>query len=98
MTASTVSSAEPDNKKYPYAGWVPTANGRLSFRHVGESKNPTESVYANVGTEAERLVLAYQRRDLSDALFQTVINFICNIEGSFWFALAIKSIGTPSDA
>jgi len=30
--------------------------------------------------------------------FQPVINYICNVEASFLFALAIQTIGTPSDA
>lgn len=98
MTASTVSSAEPSLKRFPYAGWIPSANGRLSFRHIGESRNPSEAIYANVATNARRIILGYQRRDLSDLLFQTIIHYLCNIEDRFWFAIAATSSGTASDA
>jgi hypothetical protein len=78
-------------------GWVPTANGRLSFRHVGESRNPTESRNANLACKTRRIILAYQRRPLSDALFSHVVHFVCGMEGSFWFVLTAESIGVPGD-
>jgi hypothetical protein len=87
----------PDKTKFPYAGWVPTANGRLSFRHVGESRNPTESRSANLACKTRRIILAYQRRPLSDALFSHAVHFVCGIEGSFWFVLTAESIGVPGD-
>lgn len=90
------SAVEPSIADYPYAGWVPTANGRLSFRHVGESSHPSEAIYANIVTQTERLILAFQRRPLSDIFFQNVIHYICDISGSFWFVLVGKSDG-PAD-
>jgi hypothetical protein len=98
MTVSTVSSAEPPLEAFPYAGWIPTANGRLSFRHLGESRNPADAIYTNVTTDTRRLILVYQRRDLSDLLFQTIIHYLCNVEDRFWFAIAATSTGSPSDS
>lgn len=90
-------SKEPPCEDYPYAGWVPTANGHLSFRHIGETRHPTESVYANVTADRRRLVLGYQRRPLSDVLFQTLIHYLCGINGEFWFVVAATSEGIPGD-
>lgn len=85
----------PSPAEFPFAGWVPTANGRLSFRHVGESRNPTESRYANVTTDSTRLVVAYQHRPLSDALFQWLIHPLQHLDGSFYFVLTARSEETP---
>ena len=100
MTHSTESSsgAEPSIKIYPYAGWIPTANGRLSFRHIGETTHPSECIYANVATDDRRFILAYQYRQLSDVLFRSVIEYLCNISGDFWFSIAARSIGAPGEA
>jgi hypothetical protein len=76
---------------------VPTANGRLSFRHVGESRNPTDARYANVTTESIRLVLAFQHRPLSDILFQRILHMALDLDGSFYFALSAQSIGVPGE-
>lgn len=95
FSAERHETAEPAGNVFPYAGWVPTANGHLSFRHIGEARHPTEAIYANVATQNGRLILAYQRRSLSDALFQPIVHYFCNIEGSFWFALAARSTGVP---
>jgi hypothetical protein len=93
-----VYSANIPLDQFPYAGWVPTANGRLSFRQIGESKHPTESIYANITTGKGRMVLAYQHRPLSDVLFQSIIHYLCNISGRFWFVLAARSDEEPSNA
>lgn len=85
----------PSHTKFPYAGWVPTVNGRLSFRHIGESRNPTESRYANVTTDDTRLVLAYQHRPLSDALFKWIVHPLRRLDGSFYFALTAISDESP---
>lgn len=90
--ASIVCSADTPLDQFPYAGWVPTVNGRLSFRHVGEARHPSESVYANIISEHKRrVILAYQRRNLSDILFAPAIHYLCNISGDFWFVLAATS-------
>jgi hypothetical protein len=91
-----VSSVDVTAANFPYAGWIPTANGRLSFRHIGESRNPTESFYANVTVESRRIILAFQRRNLSDLLFQTVIHYLVGIEDRFFFVIAATSEGNPA--
>jgi hypothetical protein len=92
-----VSSDLPNQTEYPYAGWVPTANGQLSFRHIGESANPTPAIYANATTDKERVVLAYQHRPLSDALFGRPLQWLMEFEDSFYFILATTSVGPPGD-
>lgn len=42
-------------------------------------------------------MLAYQRRNLSDALAQPLVHRIFGIDGSFWFGLAAESVGSPKD-
>lgn len=85
----------PSPAKFPYAGWVPTVNGRLSFRHIGESRNPKESRYANVATDNTRLVLTFQHRPLSDALFKWFVHPLHQLDGSFYFVLAARSDEVP---
>jgi hypothetical protein len=83
---------------FPYAGWIPTANGRLSFRHIGETRNPSRSIYANVATGASsrRYILGYQRRNLSDSTFRPIVDFLCGLSGDFWFVIAAQSTASPS--
>jgi hypothetical protein len=92
-----VSSDLPNQTEYPYAGWVPTVNGELSFRHIGESTNPTPAIYSNATTDQERIVLAYQHRPLSDVLFGRPLQWLLRFEGSFYFVLATTSVGPPGD-
>jgi hypothetical protein len=87
----------PDPTEFPYSGWVPTVNSRLSFRHIGESRNPCESRYANVTTDDARLVLAYQHRPLSDALFKWIVHPLRRLDGSFYFVLTARSEGVPGE-
>jgi len=87
----------PDFTEFPYVGWVPTVNSRLSFRHVGESRNPSESRYANVTTDDVRLVLAYQHRPLSDALFKWIVHPLRRLDGSFFLVLTAESEGIPGE-
>jgi hypothetical protein len=93
-----VSSAESPPKqqlKKIYAGWVPTVSGRLSFRHIGDSRFPTPAITANVNCANERLIVSYQRRPLSDALFRWAIHHLYGIRGDFWFALTVRSKDAP---
>ncbi|MCC8980927.1 hypothetical protein [Bradyrhizobium acaciae] len=94
-TASSVESNPVDFASRPYVGWIPTVNGRLSFRHVGDTRRPTESIFANLDTGAERLIVAYQHRPLSDILFPRIIHWLQNISGDFWFVLTAKSNNSP---
>ncbi|MBB4362155.1 hypothetical protein GGD65_003180 [Bradyrhizobium sp. CIR18] len=95
---SIASSAEGSSSSFvlrPYVGWIPTVNGRLSFRHVGDTRRPTESIFANVDTGQERIIVAYQRRPLSDILFPRLIHWARDISGDFWFTLTAKSNNSP---
>lgn len=95
---SSESIAEPSIENYPFAGWVPTANGHLSFRHIGDSDHPTTPIYANIlSNNGTRYVLAVQKRNLGDAFFGRVVERICGIQGSFWFCCAAKSSGEIGD-
>lgn len=82
---------------HSYVGWIPTANGRLSFRHIGETRHPTPSKYANVATNTDRIIVAYQRRNLSDSVFRTITDRVSSRNGDFWFALSARSTAAPSD-
>lgn len=95
---SIESSAEPNSpetKHWPYVGWVPTVNGRLSFRHLGDTRHPEESIFANLDLDSGRLVIAYQKRPLSDILLPKIIQRALNLSGDFWFVLTGRTNGTP---
>ena len=94
-TASSVEGASPDYISRPYVGWIPTVNGRLPFRHVGDTRQPTESIFANLDTGTDRVIVAYQRRPLSDILFPRLIHWYHNISGDFWFTLTALSNNSP---
>ena len=98
MRVSTVSSAEPDYEQFPYAGWIPSVNGRLSFRHIGESRHPCETLYANVTTEHKRYILGFQQRRLSDQFFQLITHWIFEVEDRFWFVICATTDGAPDRA
>jgi len=89
------SGSAPDIISFPYAGWVPTANGRLSFRHIGETRHPSPAIYANIASDARRYILAFQRRNLSDSAFRSITDYICGVSGDFWFAIAATSTEAP---
>lgn len=96
MSSDASPETPPPHNRCPYAGWVPTVNGRLSFRHIGESRHPTDSIYANVNGDGQwRLIIGYQRRPLSDVLFKWAIHNLRGIGGDFWFAIAARS-GAPT--
>lgn len=95
---TTRSTAHSDKQRlpiYPYAGWIPTANGRLSFRHIGESRDPTPTKFANVTSGPSRIILCYQKRNLSDSVFRPVVDFVSGTRGVFWFALSAASTAAP---
>jgi hypothetical protein len=97
LTASSDPEVNDSTSVDQYAGWIPTANGRLSFRHLGETRHPTPSKYANVATAVDRYILVYQRRDLSDSVFRTITDRVCRRSGDFWFALVAKSAAAPDN-
>lgn len=96
---STGSSADLQRqKRWSYVGWIPTVNGRLSFRHIGDTRHPSESIYANLDLPDGRVILAYQRRPLSDVLFPQIIHPYNDITGDFWFVLMGRSNADPIEA
>jgi hypothetical protein len=94
-----VESEAPDNSQttgrpvsWPYSGWVPTANGRLSFRHIGDTDYPERTSYANrVDPHDIRYILVRQRRDLSDAMLPQITDALTRRSGSFDFILSARS-------
>jgi hypothetical protein len=98
MRVSTVPSTEPDFKEYPYAGWVPSVNGRLSFRHVGEARHPSQAIYANVTTPTKRYIIAFQERRLSDQLFQFITHILYGTEDRFYFVVCAETTEPPDRA
>ncbi|WP_126401346.1 hypothetical protein [Blastochloris tepida] len=93
-----MSSAEATDVTLPYIGWIPTVNGRLSFRHIGEARHPAESYYANVSTKDFRFILSCQKRLLSDLLFKDIVHYLCGISGEFWFVFAADPVEGPRSA
>ena len=88
-------SSEPDCKDFPYAGWIPSVNGRLSFRHIGEARHPSEAIYTNVTTSNNRYIIAVQQRRLSDQLFQFITHILYQTEDCFYFVLSAETTDPP---
>lgn len=79
-----------------FRGWVPTVNGRLSFKLIGQTRYPQEAEYANASTVSHSYILAIQTRNLSDVLFERVLGRLFGISGRFDFVFAARSRhGTP---
>lgn len=74
-----------------FVGWIPTVNGRLSYRHIGDSRHPTETQFANLELPSGRIVLAIQRRPLSDILFPRLLHRLSRRNGDFWFVLTARA-------
>ncbi|WP_460085059.1 hypothetical protein [Roseibium sp. LAB1] len=74
-----------------YRGWVPTVNGRLSFKIIGECTHPQHAKYSNVETEKHQYVLARQFRQASDVLFYRVASKLLRLSGNFDFFLCARA-------
>ncbi|WP_256753317.1 hypothetical protein [Mesorhizobium sp. Mes31] len=81
-----------------YRGWVPTVNGRLSFKLIGESRYPSEADYANFSTVSHQYALAVQTRNLSDVLFDRFLSALLSVSGEFNFYLCGRSRRGPGSA
>lgn len=77
----------PLYQRFPFAGWIPNASGRLSFRQIGETLHPTRSVSVNFKTKNARHIIAFQKRNLSDSLFSGITDLVSGRTGSFWFMI-----------
>ena len=79
-----------------YNGWIPTVAGRLSYRSIGDSLFPTRSVSANIPfvnhNGRVRYILAYQRRNLSDAIQPAILNRLKGESGIFYFSMLARTV------
>lgn len=83
---------------WPYSGWIPTAVGRLSFRHIGDTEFPVRAEYANrVDASDFRYIVVRQYRALSDALFPSLTDTFSKRSGKFVFVLAARSDQKAAD-
>jgi len=74
---------------------VPTVNGRLSYRHIGECSHPANTKYANVSpSDNTRYILAFQIRPLSDLLFKSLTEAFSRLTGDMPFLLCAKTTKT----
>ena len=81
-----------------FKGWVPTVNGRLSFKIIGETRHPTEAHYANASTKTHQYVLACQDRNLSDVLFDRLLSKLLRVDGHFDFVFCSRARRQRADA
>lgn len=81
-----------------FKGWVPTVNGRLSFKIIGETRHPTEAHYANASTKTHQYVLACQDRNLSDVLFDRLLSKLLRVDGHFDFVFCSRARRRRADA
>ncbi|PBB81514.1 hypothetical protein CK218_07560 [Mesorhizobium sp. WSM3879] len=74
-----------------FKGWVPTVNGRLSYKIIGESRHPTIADYANVATPEYQFVLAIQSRNTTDVLFHWLLAKFFQVSGDFTFVFCARA-------
>lgn len=71
-----------------YAGWIPTAGGRLSFNLIGYSKYPTPTITSNQSEGDYRHIISFQKRNLIDSSFPVLkillARTIFGLDGVFW--------------
>lgn len=79
-----------------YKGWVPTVNGRLSFKLIGETRYPSEPEYVNSADGSHLYVAALQSRQLSDVLFEPVAGRLLGYSGHFDFVLCARARRAPT--
>lgn len=74
-----------------YKGWVPTVNGRLSFKIIGETRYPREPEYVNSADGSHLYVAALQARQLSDVLFEPIVGPLLGYSGEFECILCARA-------
>lgn len=74
-----------------YKGWVPTVNGRLSFKIIGETRYPREPEYVNSADGSHLYVAALQSRQLSDVLFEPILGPLLGYSGKFECILCARA-------
>lgn len=70
---------------------MPTVNGRLSFKLIGDTRYPREPEYVNSYDGAHQYVAALQSRQLSDVLFEPVVGPLLGYSGEFDCILCARS-------
>jgi len=74
-----------------YKAWVPTVNGRLSFRFIGETTYPSRPQYSNLRIGEHQYIVVSQNRNSSDVLFRRILSKIFGIDGSFEYLLVARA-------
>ena len=91
MTKSRVES-------FVFKGWVPTVGGRLSFELVGQTSHPSKTYPPiNVEGERSRYIVCYQKRNLGDALFPSLLEFLRLNRSSLMFVCFASSSNVAED-
>ncbi len=75
---------------------MPTVNGRLSFKLIGETRYPSDAEYANSADASHLYVAALQRRQLSDVLFEPFLGPLFGYSGHFEFVLCARARRAPT--
>ncbi len=83
-----------------YVGWIPNVAGRLSFSHIGDTRNPGGRIHKiNAGDSRGRLVICYQSRRCSDTLLPSwYFRWLYGQEARCAFLLCLNSRGATGDA
>jgi hypothetical protein len=65
-----------------FKGWIPNVSGALSFSTIGSGYYPSQPIRANLGDQKVRYIIAYQHRNLLDAIIPFYARLI-GIQGNF---------------
>lgn len=79
-----------------YKGWVPTVNGRLSFKLIGDTRYPCEPEYVNSADDRHLYIAICQSRQLSDVLFEPILGPLLGYSGDFDCVFVGRSRRAPS--
>ena len=75
-----------------YVGWVPNVAGRLSFSHLGNTRNPGACSRINDGDSTGRLLICYQYRRYSDTLLRPAyLQYVYGQRANIAFVLCAES-------
>jgi hypothetical protein len=74
-----------------FKGWVPNLDGSISFSRFGDAAWPSSAQSSKVAGRDVRYIIAYQKRNRSDAVFR--LNFLSRKKGKFFFVCVAKSEG-----
>lgn len=80
-----------------FKAWVPNVSGALSFSTIGSGFYPSQPVRANIGDQSVRYIIAYQERNLLDAVFPFLARFR-GLRGKFICLCVAHSSDNPLDS